>query len=318
MKTYKIGILGVSSVASKRFIPAILKLKNIQIKFVASRSIKKAEMIGKSLNCEYGNYKSLFDNSDKLDIVYISTPPNKRTRYYKECIKNELHIFAEKPSFINYLEAKKILSYSNLKNVFFFECWMFKFHPQHLTIKNLLDQKLIGEINYFESKFFYPRPNSKNIRLKKNLKGGVLFDSIGYPINAFNLFFNTKKMISNYFTIKDKKTKVEKLVNVQLSNGKVIANLSSGFDNNYESFYKIYGNKGTIQLNRCFSIDENFKNHVIINKNDKIKKIIIKPFDQFSLMVKNFLHIIEKNVSIKKHNSKMLNYITLFDEIFNK
>ena len=33
----------------------------------------------------------------------------------------------------------------------------------------------------------------------------------------------------------------EKLVNIQLSNGKVIANLSSGFDNNYESIYKLYG-----------------------------------------------------------------------------
>ena len=263
MKIYSIGIL-VSNVAIKRFIPAILKLKNIQIKFVASRSIKKAEIIAKSLNCDYGNYKNLFHNSNKLDIVYISTPPNKRTRYYKECIKNKLHIFAEKPSFANYHEAKQIIFLANLKKVFFFECWMFKFHPQHLTIKNLLDRKLIGEINYFESKFFYPRPENKNIRLKKNLKGGVLYDSIGYPINAFNLFFETKSIKSNYFVIKDKKTKVEKLVNIQLSNGKVIANLSSGFDNNYESIYKIYGNKGTIQLNRCFSIGENFKNTVII------------------------------------------------------
>ena len=56
---------------------------------------------------------------------------------------------------------------------------MFKYHPQHLEVKKLLNKNSIGEINFFESKFFYPRPKKNNIRLNLNLKGGILFDSIG-------------------------------------------------------------------------------------------------------------------------------------------
>ena len=318
MKTYNIGILGVSNVALRRFIPAIIKTKNINIKFIASRSIEKARKAADLINCDYGNYNQLFENSDNLDIVYISTPPSKRYKYYIKAIKKKLHVFAEKPSFISQYDARKIISLSNSAKIFFFECWMFKYHPQHLMVQKLLDKKIIEEISLFESKFFYPRPDKENIRLKKNLKGGILYDSIGYPINAFCLFFDTNKIKSNYNIIYDKKTKVEKLVNIHISNNNVLANLSAGFDYNYHAYYKIYGTKGEIKLNKCFSIDENHKNTIIIKNNKKIKKIQINSYNQFSLMINNYLNIIEKNKLLKNYNNKMLEYIGLFEKIFKK
>ena len=43
MKKFKIGILGASSIATRKFIPAIKKTSNIKIDFIASRNLSKAK-----------------------------------------------------------------------------------------------------------------------------------------------------------------------------------------------------------------------------------------------------------------------------------
>ena len=43
-----------------------------------------------------------------------------------------------------------------------------------MILEHIRIRKIIGECNYFESKFFYPFPDKNNIRLNKKLKGGVL------------------------------------------------------------------------------------------------------------------------------------------------
>ena len=123
---------------------------------------------------------------------------------------------------------------------------------------------------------------------------------------------------SNNFIIKDDKSNVEKLVNIQIFSKKIIANLSAGFGYNYESYYKIYGTRGVIELKKCFSIEENKKNIIYLYQNDKVKKIQIKPHNQFSLMISNFIKIIHNNKISKDNNNKNLNYIYIFDKIFKK
>ena len=59
MNNLRIGILGVSSIAIRKFIPAILKSNNFKIEFVASRSAEKSMKLGKMLKCKYGTYKDL-------------------------------------------------------------------------------------------------------------------------------------------------------------------------------------------------------------------------------------------------------------------
>ncbi len=316
MKKFKIGILGASSIATRKFIPAIKKTSNIKIDFIASRNLSKAKKLSKIYKCKYGNYNDLFNNSKNLDIVYISTPPNKRLHYFKKSIEKKLNIFSEKPAFIDYSSAKKIISLCNKNKVFFFECWMFKYHPQHDAVKQLIKSNTIGKINFFESKFFYPEPASSNIRLNKNLKGGVLYDSIGYPINALDILFGLRNFSNNFYFINHKKYKVDKLVNIQLKSKEIIANLSCGFGFNYESYYKIYGSKGIIKVDKPFSINENFSNKIKVYKDDKIKYIKIKSYNQFSLMISNFLNIMNEHRFVNKNNNFNLKYIKLFTKIF--
>jgi len=173
---------------------------------------------------------------------------------------------------------------------------MFKFHTQNSIVKSLLKKKIIGDIKFFESKFLYPKPLKNNIRLKPKLFGGVYHDSIGYPVNALHLFIEDKiKKYEVSYTF-DKFYKVDDCINLQIEfTNKTIANLTAGFGFEYESYYKIYGTKGIIKVEKPFSINANIANKIYINKNNKLEIIKMKPEDQFLLMIEYFSNLILKN-----------------------
>ncbi len=71
--TLKIGTIGCSRAAQKYFFPYINSSEYADIKFVGSRSTKKAEEWAKKYQCnKFGNYADVI-NSD-VDVVYISLP----------------------------------------------------------------------------------------------------------------------------------------------------------------------------------------------------------------------------------------------------
>jgi dTDP-3,4-didehydro-2,6-dideoxy-alpha-D-glucose 3-reductase len=291
--TFKIGIIGCSRVAKNKFIPAVNSLDSISIDSVGSRSISKAEEWAKEIDCDnYGNYEDVI--SSDIDCVYISLPDGLHEEWSIKAAKAGLHVLCEKTSTTSYESAKKIVDVCRSNNIRILECFSFRFHPQHNTVIELIKKNKIGDIKNFTGNFGYPKPNNENIRLRKELGGGILNDACCYPICASRMIFQEEPIgVMSNLTI-DPILGVDVSSSVFLHYNKKNAIAESGFDRNFKSNYEIWGSKGNIILNRAYAVPSNFETKIKLEKDDENEIIKNIPVDQTAIMIKTFYEEIMK------------------------
>ncbi len=292
--TFKIGLIGCSRVAKNKLIPAVNSLDFISIDSVGSRVQSKAEEWAKEIGCDtYGNYEDVI--SSDIDCVYISLPDGLHEKWTIKAAEAGLHVLCEKSSTITYESAKKMVNACNSANTRILECFSFRFHPQHNTVLELIKKNEIGNIRNFIGNFGYQKPNKENIRLKKELGGGVLNDACCYPICASRIIFKEEPIGIMSNLIIDPILEVDVSSSVFLMYNDKNAYAEAGFDRNFKSNYEIWGSKGNIKLNRAFAVQNNFETEIEMTKNDDLQIIKIKPVDQTALMLTTFFDEIIKN-----------------------
>jgi len=295
---FKIGLIGCSRVSKNKFIPAVNSSDFATITAVGSRTDSKAEPWAKEIGCNtYGNYEDVI--SSDIDCVYISLPDGLHEEWVIKAAEAGLHVLCEKSSTTSFESAKNMINSCKLANTRILECFSFRFHPQHNTVLELIKKNNIGNIHNFIGNFGYPKPDNEDIRLKKELGGGILNDACCYPICASRMIFNEEPIGVTSNLIIDPILGIDISSSVLLMYNNKNAFAESGFDRSFKSNYEVWGSKGSIKLNRAFAVPNNFETEIQITKNDKTEIIKIKPVDQTALMLKTFYEEVTK---IKKSN----------------
>lgn len=300
----RFGIIGCSSIAKKSTIPAILNSKNSTLEMIGSRTINKSKKFAKEFSCdEFGTYDDVLENNN-VDAVYISLPMSLHEKWAIKAAKSGKHILCEKSTSLSYNSAKKIINECKKNNVQINENFVFKFHPQHQKIMNVITKTTIGTVHTFSAKYGFNFPfHKKSFRLDKKLGGGALNDVGCYLISACLFFF--KDIPTSVFCNLEinKKFNVDTRGNILLTFSKNrIGLLAFGYDNYFQSMYDLWGSKGKIQSERAFNVSKNMQTVVNLHQNDKIKKILIPPANQFQLAIENFCNKIGNN--LKDNNFK--------------
>ena len=293
----KFGIIGCSSISKKSTIPAIINSKNATLEMIGSRFPTKAKFFTKEFSCEkYGNYEEVLENN-KIDAVYISLPMNLHEEWCIKAAKAGKHILCEKSSVLSYNSAKKVIRECNNNNVRIMENFVFKSHPQHKKILDMIKNHTLGKIHTFNGKFGFNLSFSKqNFRFKNNLGGGALNDVGCYLISASKLIFQDLP-VSIFCSLEiDKKLKIDTQGNIVMvfPNNKT-ALVSFGYNNYFQSTYDIWGMNGIIKTDRAFNVPANMQVSLKLHYDDKIKNIPIKPVDQFQLTIENFCDELKKS-----------------------
>jgi predicted dehydrogenase len=283
----KIGILGCSDIAMRKFIPAVKKCRYAGLGGVASRSKRKAGCWAKDLNLKPYSYNGILEAPD-IDMVYISLPNSMHEEWSVKAFENGKHVLCEKPLSLDIKSARKIIRSARSHNRYLFEGLMHLHHPQHLKVKDLLKSGKIGKPVMFRSSFGFNLDNPENFRLKKELGGGAFLDLMGYPLSCMRFLFDCEPAkVSGLLKRDDRDVDVSGIVSVAMKNS-VLGQISFGFNQTYECFYHILGTKGSIFLDRCYTAPDNMENviHVRIGNNEKTVRIC--KADHFALMVDNF------------------------------
>ena len=156
MTPLKFGIIGCSRIAKRSVIPAIQKSEFAELEIIGSRSTDKAKEFAKKFNCEkFGTYDDVI-SSDSVDVVYISTPIDKHAEWSNKATAAGKHVYVEKSSTDNLKTAEKMVESAKENNVRLMEGFMFRFHPQHQKVKELIKDGRIGEIKSFNGVFGFP------------------------------------------------------------------------------------------------------------------------------------------------------------------
>ena len=292
----RFGIVGCSGIAKKSTIPAIQNSEFAELAMIGSRSESKAEKFANEFNCKlFGTYDDVIAN-DSLDAVYISTPIAIHEEWAVKAANAGKHILCEKSSTTSFESAKMMINTCDDNNVRIMEGFMFRFHPQHQKVKELIYNNSIGDLFSFNGSFGFPAFPDGDIRYNSKIGGGFLNDTACYPICASRMIFGQEPIGVSCTMLKDPKTGVDiKGASHMKYDDEKIATVTYCNGSFYQAKYQVWGTKGMISLKRAYSVPADFKTNVDMqhtDKNDwastKNETFEINPVNHFSIMINTF------------------------------
>ncbi len=317
MTRLKFGIIGCSRIAKRSVIPAILESEFAELEIIGSRDTKKAKEFSNEFNCQkFGNYDDIISNNE-IDAVYISTPIGKHEEWVNKATSAGKHVYCEKSSTYSLESAQKMVKGAKQNNVRLMEGFMFRFHPQHKKVLELINGKKIGDVISFNSIFGFPAFPRGDIRYTDEIGGGFLNDCGCYPICASRMIFNNEP-ISVFYSRQnshpDSGVDVRGTSIMRYKNDK-IATLTYGNGNFYQANYEIWGSGGLISLDRAYSVPPDFVAKVNLqytkeNNWDgrREETFEIKPENHFLRMIDTFcLDILKEKKSSFNFEDELLN-----------
>jgi predicted dehydrogenase len=176
------------------------------------------------------------------------------------------------------------------------EALMFRFHPQHAKVKELIKKNYLGKLFTFTGFYGFPPIPRTDIRFDKKLGGGILNDAGCYPICASRILFNEEPESVFCNLIIDKKSNVDIKANLFLKYGEMNAYMATGYDLSYYSTYGLWGTNGNLALKRAYNIPSNMTAEIILNTR-KPKIIFVKPVNHFLLMIDYFSKVLLGHVN---------------------
>ncbi|HEX7367776.1 MAG TPA: Gfo/Idh/MocA family oxidoreductase, partial [Pelobium sp.] len=176
------GILGCGDVTEVKSGPAFNKVANSYIEAVMRRDANKAADYAKrhGIAIWYNSADDLI-NDEKINAIYIATPPVYHKDYAIKALKAGKHVYLEKPVTLNSAECEEIIAAERLSTNKVTVAHYRREQAFFLKLKELIDEKAIGDVRLIDLKLFQ-KPGSdaiaqtdENWRINPEISGGGLF-----------------------------------------------------------------------------------------------------------------------------------------------
>ena len=150
-KILKAGIVGCGGIANGKHLPAIRKLKEVEITaccdLIEERAVKAAEEYGAEGAKVYTDYKEMIDK-EELDIVYVLTPNKSHSPISVYALEHDCHVMCEKPMAKTYEDAKKMLDAAKRTGKKLTIGYQNRFRQDSLYLKKVCEAGELGDIYY--------------------------------------------------------------------------------------------------------------------------------------------------------------------------
>ena len=312
------GILSTAKIGVQKVIPAMQKGRNVIVSAIASRNISKANSVADQLNIEkrYGSYEDLLADPD-IDAIYIPLPNHLHVSWTIKAMEAGKHVLCEKPIGMNAEEAKLLFdtakSFPHLKVM---EAFMYRFHPQWIKTRELVESGEIGEVKTVHSFFSYHNIDPENIRNQADIGGGALMDIGCYCVSFPRFVFNEEPHRIASDIDYDPIMKTDRLTSAMLHfpGGKTSSFTCSTQLMPYQRA-NIFGNKGQIEIEIPVNAPPDEQTKITLRTKEKTEVFVFDPIDQYTLQAEAFSKSILENTEVLTPLSDAVNNMKVIDGI---
>ncbi len=289
------GTLGCARVFERRMTAGFLAASECaELIAIASRSEEKAKAAAEKYHIPraYGSYEALLEDPD-IEAVYIPLPNDLHAEWTLRAIAAGKHILCDKPLALTLEDAHRMADAAKAAGVRLMEGFMWRHHPQHRRVKEIVQSGEIGAVTHFRGVFGYPAAfDPKNIRFNPEHGGGSLWDVAVYPVNAARYFMESEPHAVYASAKWDEATGVDYHISALLEfNGSRTAYIDSGFDTVFTSRYEIVGDTGVVAAERAFQVGEAGVT-LTIRVGDNVRTEFFPHMDQYGLEIRDFCHAV--------------------------
>lgn len=192
-KKLKWGILGSARVC-ERLLPAIIEAPNSQLVAIASRregaakaTLQKYAHAGfdqSAVRC-YDNLQALIDDPN-VEAVYCPMANSEHAVWAIKAINAGKHVLIEKPMAITLADVEAIEAAAINNKVKVMEGFMYRFHPQHERVREIVASGLIGDVLSARASYSFLMRPARMYRIASGVEhgGGAMWDIGPYAIHT--------------------------------------------------------------------------------------------------------------------------------------
>lgn len=202
METIKWGIIGCGDVTEVKSGPAFSKVNNSRLVAVMRRDRTRAEDYAKRHDVPkwYTDAYALI-NDPEINAVYVATPPLQHEEYTIASLEAGKPVYVEKPMAVSEAAAKRMLEVAVKNQVCLSVAHYRRAQPIFMKLKELLDEKIIGEVRFADLKYLAPLIGAEQLkepkmkwRVDPSVAGGGLFHDLApHQVDLMLSFFGKVK-----------------------------------------------------------------------------------------------------------------------------
>ena len=285
----KLVIFGCGKIAN-RIAESCKLVEGVELVGFASKDIDKAKQYCDLYDCkEYGNY-GFFLNGD-VDAVYVATYNQSHYDLIKLCLEHGKHVICEKPMVSSVKENKELFELASENNILLMEALKSVFLPLNIRIKELIDNKVIGDVKEIYASFMRAGHHPKDHWINELGSGGALKDLGSYCIGTMNFLMDKEAELIN-IEIDETIDIADTTAYVNLKYGDINGRAAVSNTIDGDTFLHIKGNKGEIHADNYWKSGTGY--YIVEGKRYDIDEELIS---DFYYELKHFAELIEKGIT---------------------
>ncbi len=315
LKKLKWGIFGAARV-NERLLPAIIEAPNSQLVAIASRRAGAAratleKYAPKDFIEKHDGYVACYDDLESLiadkniDAVYCPMANEEHAEWAIKAINAGKHVLIEKPMATTLQDIEAIEAAAKKNNVKVMEGFMYRFHPQHARVKELVESGVIGDILSVRSSFSFLMKEARMYRINRSMTdgGGALWDIGPYAIHTLRWGMGLNNysgkqpydvLLSCIATAKLNEHGADIVTSGILDFGRDakgrarFGHFDISFERSRKSEYELIGDKGWLKCHTVWAFDQDIPIISWGNDAGENGEEKLKPANHFTLEIEHF------------------------------
>ena len=298
----RLGIVGCSEIAFRRFMPAVQHVEGILPVVVAEEyAPEKLEQFCGTYGLEgERSFEAMIARED-LDAIYIPQPPALHFKWARLALEHGKHVLVEKPSTTTYEDSKTLCDLASSRGLALHENYMFQYHSQIAAARRLIEDGTLGDITMIRVNFGFPLRASNDFRYNKALGGGALLDAGGYTIRLASLLLGEGIRVDAGSLRTLPGYEVDMLGSGTLSdeNG-MVCQVAFGMNCKYQCSLEIWGSKARLYTGRILTAPPDVNPVFFLERQEGTEEIKLPCDSSFEHSIEAFLDEIHNPDSREK------------------
>lgn len=318
MQKLRWGVLSTANIGRTKVIPAIQTSLSGEVVAIASRTQASADKAAKELGIKhaYASYEELLADPN-IDAIYNPLPNHLHVPWSIKAIEAGKHVLCEKPLGLNSEDVEKLIrvaqQHPHLKVM---EAFMYRFHPQWQTAKELVRTGVLGQVRSIHSHFAYNSQELENIRNIPEWGGGALMDIGCYCISLARFIYDEEPLRVIGQITPHAGFDVDCFVSGILEFADGNATFTASTKSEAEQYVEIHGEQGSILIPLPFNPIADTITHIILKRDGVAQEIVQTPSDHYRNMADAYTESIISNTAIPTPLRDALANMKIIDAIF--
>jgi predicted dehydrogenase len=212
-------------------------------------------------------------------------------------------------------------------SVLLMEAFAQRLHPQNVYVKNLIDEGAIGKVRLITSVISSDKPSEGNIRLSRELAGGILMDKGCYCVNTARYLLGSEPISVCARVLYGDRSGVDERVSALLEfPGEAVLQFDSSFllgPGVYQQGYEVFGESGRIRVPSAFGQIATYRRGEIVETDvfvtdqaGNTEAVRIPGAHQWQLGVEHFADCVRRGEGIAYPGENGLKNMRVIDAIY--